>query len=86
MHESTLSDVVTKVLKGKLGFNEPSVMLSSSFLYEEGDGADEDLRENLPLRLADCPAGGIQDGSLLSVEDFTQKLEVRLFGVYIVFD
>ena len=51
-------------------------MLGSSFLYEEGDGADEDLRDNLPLPLAQCPAGGVKDGSLLTVEDFTQKLSV----------
>lgn len=67
---------MSKVFKGKLGFNEPSLMLNASFLYEEGDDADEDLRDNLPLKLVDCPAGGIRDGALLSVEDFTQKLEV----------
>ncbi len=74
--ETTLAELVAKVLKGRLGFNEPSVMLGSSFLYEEGEDCDEDLRDNLPLKLADCPAGGICDGALLSVEDFTQKLEV----------
>jgi hypothetical protein len=73
-----LQDFVTKVLKGRLGFNEPSVMLGSCFLYEEGDGCDEDLAENLPLLLSACPAGGIQDGALLSLEDFTQKLEVSV--------
>jgi hypothetical protein len=62
-----------------LGFNEPTVLLGSSFLYEEGDGADEDLRENLPLALAQCPAGGVKDGSLLTVEDFTQKLSVSSY-------
>ena len=51
-------------------------MLGSSGLYEEGDGADEDLLDNLPLKLAQCPAGGVQDGAQLVIEDFTQNLEV----------
>ena len=51
-------------------------MLGSNFLYEEGDGADEDLQENLPKKLALCPAGGVQDGAQLVIEDFTQNLEV----------
>ena len=33
---TTLGDVVDKVLKGRLAFNEPSVMVGASGLYEEG--------------------------------------------------
>ena len=66
-----------------MGFNEPIVMLGSSFLYEEGEGADEDLRDNLPLPLAQCPAGGVRDGTLLTLEDFTQKLNVSNFVPHI---
>lgn len=51
-------------------------MLGSSLLHEEGDGAEEELSANLPLLLAKCPAGGVTDGSVLTVEDFTQKLTV----------
>ena len=68
--------MVSKVINGKLGFNEPMVMLNDSFLYEEGEGADEDLLENLPLLLSQCPAGGVVDGAVVVIEDFTQKLEV----------
>mmetsp|Transcript_28807 Transcript_28807/g.48350 ORF Transcript_28807/g.48350 Transcript_28807/m.48350 type:complete len:300 (+) Transcript_28807:1-900(+) len=78
VHNTTLGEVVAKVIKTKLGFNEPMVMVGSDFLYEEGEGADEDLADNLALTLTSCPAGGIVDGSVLVVEDFTQKLEVRI--------
>lgn len=74
----TLKDFVTKVLKGKLGFNEPAISQGSNILYEEGDGADEDLADNLPLTLATCPGGGIHDGTLLEISDFTQQLELTV--------
>lgn len=51
-------------------------MLGQSIIYEEGEGCDEDLQENLSLKLADCPAGGIIDGAYLTLEDFSQQLEV----------
>lgn len=36
VNNNTLGDVVTRVIKAKLGFNEPSIMMGSCFLYEEG--------------------------------------------------
>jgi hypothetical protein len=72
-----LEELVTRVIKGKLGFSQPTIMQGSNFLYEEGEGADEDLLDNLPLKLSACPAGGVQDGAQLMIEDFTQNLEVR---------
>ena len=51
-------------------------MQGSNTLYEEGDDADEDLALNLPLLLASCPAGGVIDGSEITIEDFTQDLTV----------
>jgi hypothetical protein len=44
------------------------------------DGADEDLVQNLGLKLSACPAGGVLDGTCLVIEDFTQSLEVRLYS------
>lgn len=78
----TLGDFVQKVVKGKLGFSLPSVMMNNSFLYEEGDGADEELAENLELILSQCPAGGIKGGSIVAVEDFSQKLELQIIIVH----
>lgn len=49
-------------------------------LHCTGDGADEDLQENLPLQLSACPAGGVVDGTVLEISDFTQNLDVSLAG------
>lgn len=59
---------------------QPSITLGPIGLYEEGDDADEDLFVNLPKILASCPrpGGGIQDNSVLSIEDFSQDLELRV--------
>ena len=43
----TLQDLVDKVLKQRLGINEPTVGLGSTTIYEEGEGADERLEVNL---------------------------------------
>lgn len=75
---TSLKELVTLVLKGKLGFNEPTISVGASGLYEEGEDADEDLAANLVLMLNQCPGGGVQDGTLLTVEDLSQDLEVRI--------
>lgn len=74
---TTLGQVVSKVIKSQLGFNCPSVSRGSSGLYEEGDDADDSLVDNLDKILAEC-CGGILDGTILTIEDFTQDLEVSL--------
>lgn len=45
-----------------------------------GDGADEDLQENLALQLSKCPAGGVVDGTVLEISDFTQNLDVSCYS------
>ena len=75
-HAATLEFLVKKVLKGRLGFNQPSIVQGSNMLYEEGEDAEESLAENLPLMLDKCPGGGLADGSLITVEDFSQDLTV----------
>lgn len=52
----TLGDLVDRVLKQRLGINEPTVGLGSTTLYEEGDGADDRLEVNLTklLKVAYC--------------------------------
>ena len=47
-----------------------------NILYEEGEGADESLTANLSLTLSACPGGGVIDGAVLTVEDFSQNLSV----------
>lgn len=73
-----MQDFVTNVLKGKLSFNTPSINLNCNGIYEEGEGADETLESNLNLILAKCPGGGIIDGSIVEIEDFSQDMEVSL--------
>eukprot|EP00605_Chrysophyceae_sp_TOSAG23-4_P001648 GSChrysophyteH1.ASY1.ANO1.1809.1 assembled CDS len=72
----TLDYLVTKVLKGNLGFNTPNVTCGADPIYEEGDDCDEDLRKNLPKLLSECPAGGIKQDTELTVDDFSQDLSV----------
>ena len=74
---STLADFNRLVVKGRLSFNAPTIMQGSNTLYEEGDDADEDLAQNLPLVLSACPAGGVRDGSVIDIGDQTQDLTVR---------
>lgn len=75
---TTLEVLLKKVIKTKLGFNLPSISLGHSGLYEEGDGADVALQSNLSLFLSKCPGGGVHEGSVLSIEDFSQDLEVNI--------
>ena len=75
---TTMQQLLDVVIKDHYSFNEPSISLVSSVLYEEGDDADEDLWENLPKFLVDCPGGGIINGSVLSVYDFSQDIELRI--------
>lgn len=56
-----------RVLKQRLGINEPTVSVGSTTLFEEGDGADERLKVNLvkPLKvrgLGLCLRGGVRLG------------------------
>lgn len=74
----TLGDLVKRVIKGKLGLVEPSVMLGSSVIYEEGDDMDDSLLMHMDTPLEACPAGGIHDSTLVTVEDFVQDLKVRV--------
>ncbi|CAK8988005.1 SUMO-activating enzyme subunit 2 (Ubiquitin-like 1-activating enzyme E1B) (Ubiquitin-like modifier-activating enzyme 2) [Durusdinium trenchii] len=78
----TLGDLVDKILRKSVGINAPSIMLKSSEIYAEGDGLEEDeielFKANLPKTLVDCPAGGIKDGTILDIEDFSQSLSFKL--------
>jgi len=76
---ATLRHLIDAVLKRRLGINEPSISIGYSTVYEEGEGADDSLRVNLDKTLRALPAGGVAgDGGCLSVEDFSQDLEVTL--------
>jgi hypothetical protein len=78
----TLGDFVTRVLKGgALPFVNPSVCLNGGgdIVYEEGEDADEELAaRNGPKPLAQLPAGGIQHGTVVRVDDAAQELTLDL--------
>lgn len=74
----SLGELVEDILKKKLSFQHPNIGVGSSEIYEEGEGCDEDTWENLPKMLHALPAGGIKDGTLVSINDQDQDLEVEL--------
>ena len=77
VHKWTLKAFLADVIKNKLGFEEPTVMLEGDIIYEEGDGADTAVyAANLTKILPELPCGGIQNGTVLRIEDFSQDLEV----------
>lgn len=75
----TLEDLLNRVIKKDMGFEEPSLMLGNDFIWEEGEDADTaTFSKNLSKRLADLPCGGIKHGTSLVIEDFSQDLNVSV--------
>lgn len=73
----SLATLLETIVKTELGFEEPTILLGGDIIYEEGDGADmEAYRPNLEKVLTKLPCGGIKNGTVLRVEDFSQDLEV----------
>jgi hypothetical protein len=61
-----------------LGFVEPSIVLGSSMIYEEGEDSDDSFERLLDLSLSNLPGGGIKDSSVIDIEDLRLELKVRL--------
>lgn len=79
MEEWTLERLLKTVVKEKLGFEAPTVLIDGDILWEEGDGADsEDYMVNLPKTLAKLPCGGIQHGTVFELDDTTQNLSIEV--------
>jgi ubiquitin-like 1-activating enzyme E1 B len=73
----TLQDLLQKLIKKDLGFEEPTITLDGDIVWEEGSDADsEAFAVNLPKLLPQLPCGGIQHGTVLRIEDFSQDLTV----------
>lgn len=71
----TLQHLLDKILKADLGFVEPAIMIEGNVVWEEGE---DDFVVNLPKKLSDLPCGGIQHGTVLLVEDYSQDLSVEV--------
>ena len=78
-HTTTLAFLVEKVLKGKLSFSQPSVLIGGDIIYEEGEDSDETLAAlNLPKALSKLPAGGIKHETIMEIDDMSQELTLRI--------
>jgi ubiquitin-like 1-activating enzyme E1 B len=79
----TLETFLTRIVKKELGFEEPTVMLDGDIIWEEGQDADsEAFKTNLPKLLSKLPCGGIQHGTVVTIEDFSQDLQVDVAVEY----
>jgi len=78
VEEWTLRDFLAKIVKGRLGFEEPTLMLEGDFIWEEGDGAEADFEMNLSKTLSGLPCGGIKDGTVLEIDDNSQNLSIQV--------
>ncbi|GIL75048.1 hypothetical protein Vretifemale_4869 [Volvox reticuliferus] len=82
---ATLSSLLSGVIKKRLAVNTPN-LLCGGFLYEEGEGLEEDEVEAytamLPRTLASLPGGGLRHGSILTVQDQSQHFGVDIIIVH----
>ena len=77
--EWTLERFLETIVKKKLGFEHPTVMLQGDFIWEEGPGADsEEFFPNLPKFLDKLPCGGIQHGTVVELDDASQNLTIQV--------
>ena len=68
-------------VKKRLAMNEPTIM-AGGFLYEEGEGLEDDEASAnaalLPRPLAGLPGGGLGHGALAIVRDQSQDVSLQL--------
>uniref|UniRef100_A0A0A8XP41 SAE2 n=1 Tax=Arundo donax TaxID=35708 RepID=A0A0A8XP41_ARUDO len=76
-----LKEVIDKVIKSKLGMNFPSVIIGSTYVFEDGEGLDTDeaanYASNLEKALAELPAP-VVNGTQITVDDFQQELKCTI--------
>jgi len=77
----TLGNLISQVLKKALAVSVP-MLQCGDFLYEEGEGLEEDEVEMyaamLPRPLSGLPDGGLKHGSILAVTDELQHFKINL--------
>ncbi|KAJ9508023.1 hypothetical protein QJQ45_021359 [Haematococcus lacustris] len=81
LHTFTLSRLLDEVIKKRLAVNVPMLM-AGGFMYEEGEGLEEDeveaYRRMLALPLAQLPGGALAGGGLMHVSDESQAFTMDL--------
>lgn len=79
VNDWTLQNFLARIVKTELGFEEPILMLDGDIIWEEGQDADEEaFKVNLAKTLSKLPCGGIQHGTVMEIEDFSQDLKVNV--------
>lgn len=72
-------DFLERIVKKELGFEVPTLEVGDGdCIWEEGDDADDTFQTNLPKMLPNLPCGGIKDGVVITIEDFSQDLTVSV--------
>jgi len=66
-----------------MSFVSPVIQIGYDQIFEEGE---EEYTQNLAKTMEKLPAGGIKDGTVVTVEDFEQDLEVQLVFAHVEFD
>ena len=78
----TKGDLVKRVLKEKFSVNEPTVQFGGNLLHETGEDLDEDEVEHYasldPRTLDKLPGGGVVNGTILLIEDYSQDFKFEL--------
>ena len=75
----TLGELVEAVLRGRLAFAHPTVMLGDSILFESGDDLEPDEVANNAKQAAKTLGSlGIATGVLFGVEDYSQSMKVQI--------
>ncbi|KAI8466836.1 MAG: hypothetical protein J3K34DRAFT_483471 [Monoraphidium minutum] len=78
---TTLGQLLDKVIRRGLAVND-ATLISGGFMYEEGEGLEDDEveenRRKLPLAMRELPGGGLGQGAVLAVNDQSQAFSVEL--------
>ncbi|KAL0586526.1 hypothetical protein ABG067_003913 [Albugo candida] len=83
---TTLRQFISRVLKGKLGMNEPTISIGASTIYEEGECAEASLSVHLDKVLSALPGSGIRHDTIVLIEDFSQDFQCQLHVSHCEFD
>lgn len=81
---TTLREFLTNVVNGALGFTAPCIDNGEGFLFEEERDEDEDDEEYeqklsfLPIPMSKLVGGGLRDGTVVQIIDFSQDLKKDL--------
>lgn len=75
----TLKELLERVIKKDLALAEPTILIDGDIVWEEGEGAEmDDFAVNLNKPLVKLPGGGIKNGGIFCVQDFSQDITIDI--------